>query len=414
MGEPLTVGSLFSGIGGFDLAFRNAGARTAWLVEIEPRCQQVLARHFPDALILSDVREVGAHNLPRVDVISFGSPCQDLSVAGKRAGLDGARSGLFFEAARIIRELRPTFALWENVPGALSSADGRDFGAVLDELAESGAVDLAWRVLDAQWFGVAQRRRRVFLVADFGAERAAEILSVPEGGPWDSPPSREAGARAAASLTAGTAASSGVNRPGRRQEDDVNIVTATVTSKWAKGTGGPSGDECQNIIAFDTTQITSPYDYSNPKPGNPCHPLAATAHPPAIAYQCQGSNVGEMGTLRSGNGHVTGGVPFVTQPAIPILECGARTGTSTDDPRCGIGIGEDGDPMFTLQSSKVHGVASNLAVRRLTPLECTRLQGYPDDWLDGLGLADSAKYRMLGNSVAVPCVEWIARRIANA
>lgn len=176
----VTHGELFAGIGGFSVGLERAGIQTLWRVEIDADCQAVLRRHYPDGLLFSDVREVGAHNLPPVDVITFGSPCQDLSVAGRRAGLGGERSGLFFEAIRIIRELRPTFAVWENVPGALSSNGRRDFGAALDALAESGAMDIAWGVLDAQWFGVAQRRRRVFVVADFAGERAAEVLLAPE------------------------------------------------------------------------------------------------------------------------------------------------------------------------------------------------------------------------------------------
>jgi DNA (cytosine-5)-methyltransferase 1 len=172
----LTFDSLFAGIGGFDLGFERAGMIPVWQVEIDARCRAVTARHWPDAERLKDVREVGANNLLPVDVITFGSPCQDLSVAGKRAGLKGKRSGLFFEAIRIVDELKPAFAVWENVPGALSGHDGRDFRAILAAFRECGARDLAWRTLDTQYFGVAQRRRRVFIVADFGGERAAEIL----------------------------------------------------------------------------------------------------------------------------------------------------------------------------------------------------------------------------------------------
>ena len=170
------VGSLFAGVGGFDMGLEAAGFEVAWQVEIDKDAVSVLERHYPSTLRVRDVREAGAHNLTPVDVIAFGSPCQGFSVAGRGAGLEDARSGLFGEAIRIIRELRPAFALWENVPGAYSANDGRDFGAVLAALADIGALDIAWRVLDAQWFGVPQRRRRIFLVADFGGERAASVL----------------------------------------------------------------------------------------------------------------------------------------------------------------------------------------------------------------------------------------------
>src|SRR5262245_52521261 len=160
-------------MGGFDLGLAAAGLACRWQVEIDPDAGEVLARHFPDTPRLGDVRDCGAHNLAPVDLICFGSPCQDLSVAGRKVGLDGARSGLFFEAARIIRELRPAYALWENVPYALSSNGGRDFGAVLDTLAECGALDIGWRLLDAQYFGLAQRRLRLFVVASFGSGAGA-------------------------------------------------------------------------------------------------------------------------------------------------------------------------------------------------------------------------------------------------
>lgn len=179
----MTLGSLFAGIGGFDLGFERAGFKTLWQCEIDKAAQGVLRRHFPDAKLHSDVREVGAHNLEPVDVLTFGSPCQNLSRGGDRTGLSGDRSVLFHEAIRVIRELRerygkPDFAIWENVPGAFSSNGGGDFAVVLQELADIGTLDIAWRVLDSQGFGVPQRRRRIFLVADFGGERAAEVLDL--------------------------------------------------------------------------------------------------------------------------------------------------------------------------------------------------------------------------------------------
>lgn len=167
-----TFGSLFAGVGGFDLGFEAAGWECRWQVEWDARCRSVLARHWPDVTKYGDVRDV--HDLKSVDCILYGFPCQDLSVAGKRAGLDGERSGLFFEATRIIREMReatdgryPTWAVAENVPGLLSADGGAAMGRCLDELADCGAVGIEWAVLDAQHFGVPQRRRRVFIVAWF-------------------------------------------------------------------------------------------------------------------------------------------------------------------------------------------------------------------------------------------------------
>ena len=206
MTNNLTLGSLFDGIGGFPYAASFYGIRTLWASEIVPECISVTKRHFPDMEHVGDITKLHGGELPPVDIITFGSPCQDLSVAsGKRLGLAGERSGLFLEAIRIIREMQeatngqyPKFAIWENVPGALSSSSRRDFKAVLEAFTEAevpmpgsgqwanagmvrgGGADLAWCVYDAQHFGTAQRRRRIFLVADFRGERAGEILFVPK------------------------------------------------------------------------------------------------------------------------------------------------------------------------------------------------------------------------------------------
>ena len=192
------VGSLFSGIGGFELPAQWHGAKVIWQSEIEPWACEILKAHFPDAIQLGDIQNIDGALIPPVDIITFGSPCQDISVVGKRAGLTGARSRLFMEAVRIIREMRkatngkyPEFAVWENVPGAFSSNKGHDFQAVLEEITEGeipmpksgrwatagmvrgGTADVSWRVLDAQCWGVPQRRKRVYLVADYRGQRSA-------------------------------------------------------------------------------------------------------------------------------------------------------------------------------------------------------------------------------------------------
>ncbi len=204
--EQLTLGSLFDGIGGFPYAASFYGIRPLWASEIIPECISVTQKHFPEMEHVGDITKLYGGTLPPVDIITFGSPCQDLSVAsGKRLGLAGERSGLFLEAVRIIREMQeatngeyPKFALWENVPGALSSSSRRDFKAVLEAFTEAEVpmpgsgrwanagmvrgrgVDLAWCVYDAQYFGTAQRRRRIFLIADFRGQRSGEILFVPK------------------------------------------------------------------------------------------------------------------------------------------------------------------------------------------------------------------------------------------
>ena len=188
IGMKLTIGSLFAGVGGFDAGFRRAGFDTRWCVEWDEKAQSVLRRHFQEAKIFGDVTKVTADDLGYVDVVTYGFPCQDVSVAGKRAGMTGkTRSGLFYEATRLICELNPRFCLFENVPGLLSSNEGRDFGNALRELAQIGYGTTHYWTLDSQWFGVAQRRRRVFGLSsrkvepDFAVRCAEAIQAVSEG-----------------------------------------------------------------------------------------------------------------------------------------------------------------------------------------------------------------------------------------
>lgn len=213
MSKQITLGSLFDGIGGFPLSGMMCGVEPLWASEIEPFPIAVTMNRFPNMKHLGSVTDIKGDQIEPVDIITFGSPCQDLSVAGKQAGIhEGARSNLFFEAVRIIKEMRehdrstgrtgfdvrPRFAVWENVPGAFSSGKGKDFQAVLQTLCEvsdpdvsiplveggwskSGCIvgkgySVAWRVYDAQYWGVPQRRKRIYLVADFASERAGEIL----------------------------------------------------------------------------------------------------------------------------------------------------------------------------------------------------------------------------------------------
>lgn len=198
----MRFGSLFAGVGGFDLGLEAAGWECCWQVEKNKSCQQTLAYHWPQVPRWGDIQDVDGSKLPVVDVIVFGSPCQDMSTSGRRAGLDGSRSNLFYEATRVIEEMRhatggtfPRYAVWENVVGALTSTNGDDFEAVLKEMADIGANHIEWSVLDAQFFGVPQRRRRIFVIAGFDPPNETgsrkQILSVGESSVRDS----EAGRR---------------------------------------------------------------------------------------------------------------------------------------------------------------------------------------------------------------------------
>lgn len=231
MPKELTLGSLFDGIGGWQLAAVHAGVRPVWSSEIEQFPMQVTKKWFPNTKQLGDITKLDGAKLEPVDIICAGSPCQDLSIAGKREGLKGERSGLFVTAINIVRRMRlatggqyPRFFVWENVPGAFSSNSRQDFRAVLEEIgqtavpmpesdrwASAGMVrtetcDIAWRVLDAQYWGVPQRRKRIFLVADFAKKGrcAGEILFEREGVPRDSAEGKEAGKRVAKGTQGGT------------------------------------------------------------------------------------------------------------------------------------------------------------------------------------------------------------------
>jgi len=181
--DKLTGVSLFAGVGGFDLAMERNGVDVVANIEIDKQCQQVLAKHFPNAKQFSDITDVKGSDLiatgfkPNRGIITGGFPCQDLSVAGKRRGLAGERSGLFWEIARLIEETKTEWFILENVPGLLTSNKGKDFGMVIGTMADIG-YSLAWRVLDAQHFGVPQRRRRVFIVGRRSGDQlsAAEVL----------------------------------------------------------------------------------------------------------------------------------------------------------------------------------------------------------------------------------------------
>ena len=220
----MKVLSLFSGVGGFDMGLENAGMETVFQCEWDKHANSILYKHWPDVPKWDDVSTLtGKHILahaPVVDVVAWGSPCQDLSVAGKRAGLEGGRSSLFHEGIRIIKELQeetngqyPRISIWENVVGALNSNGGADFGIILNEMAEAGAVAVEWSVLDAQYFGIPQRRRRVFVVAIFDPVLASRcpspLLPVSESLPGHLAKGKQARKGAATTLTESTGTDGG-------------------------------------------------------------------------------------------------------------------------------------------------------------------------------------------------------------
>lgn len=448
----MRVGSLFSGIGGLDLGLERAGMDVRWQCEIDKAARSVLRRHFPDATLYDDVTTFGGDGEP-VDLICGGFPCQDLSVAGRRAGLAGERSGLFYEFMRIASELAPRWLLIENVPGLLSSNGGRDMGAVLGTLGELG-YGWAYRVLDAQYFGVAQRRRRVFIVGCLGdAARATQVLFEPESCSGDSPPRREAGTR----VTGGVAAclNSGGNNGGFRTEPGEHLTT--VVGALACNTG-PNGHDAGNLMcnqAVDAGHIMPVA--ATPEAHSPrydhwtetfvTHPLTSEGHDasedgtgrgtPLVMAPAFSKRPGQqIATREDGLSYaLTSGEPprvlsiaqnqrgeLRTGDVSPALQCGGgkpgqkypcvafepgsvarNAGPAGESPQCPTLRSHMGDNQ--------PAVREGMAVRRLTPTECERLQGFPGGWTEGQ--ADSARYRQLGNAVCVPVAEWIGRRIVE-
>jgi len=369
----VTYGSVCSGIEAVTAAWHQLGYRPAWFAEVAPFPSAVLAHHYPGVTNHGDFTRLLRAPPAAVDVLAGGTPCQSFSRAGLRGGLCDPRGNLALAYVALAGLLRPRWVVWENVPGVLSADRGDAFRCLLSALVEVG-YGVCWRVLDAQWFGLAQRRERVFVVGYHGGDwrPAAAVLLEPEGVRRDSPPRREAGARVTGALGTGTPGGGGW-RVGAGED----IAGTLDCSRPGREGGKPPAVAFQchnsNPIPFDTTQVTSAANRSHPAPGDPCHPLAARAHAPAVAFQASQTGCREYaaaGTLRAS--------------------------------------GPDHDPVGT--RSRVGNM-----VRRLTPRECERLQGFPDDYTlvpyRGKPAADGHRYHALGNSMAVPVMAWIGRRL---
>lgn len=494
MKEEITLGSLFDGSGGFPLGGMLAGIKPVWNSEIEPFCVRVTEKRLTEVQHYGDVSTLNGAELPPVDIITFGSPCQDLSVAGKRNGLDGSRSGLFHEAVRIIREMRcatddtyPRFIVWENVPGAFSSNNGEDFRTVLEEICKikddsisvprppdkwtkAGEIvgedfSVAWRTLDAQYWGVPQRRKRIYLVADFDGQRAGSILFESEGlsgysaegfRAWQRTACRTENSTGTADkrliesagfCTEHSAQSHGIgyeeekaptvraskvpaavmleNHPtDSRMKICEDGLCQTLTSRM--GTGG------NNVPCLLAYGICGKYSNSmmsdNPHSG---FYQAETSRTLDTSDQSPTKNQGGMAVIQPV--YATSKLNFHAR----VAENFAETLVATDY--------KDPPTVF---------FAHDYIVRRLTPTECARLQGFPDWWCNNLGSenttkeeidrwteifethrkivnpdtkpksrnaiikwlknphSDSAEYKMWGNGVALPCVYFVLSGIA--
>jgi DNA (cytosine-5)-methyltransferase 1 len=379
-----------SGIEAASVAWHPLGWSAAWLSEIEAFPSAVLAHHYPETTLYGDFTKI--KDPERINLLVGGTPCQDFSVAGLRAGLDGARGNLTLEFLRLVDQLQPKWIVWENVPGVLSIDRGRTFGKFLGALGQLG-YGLAYRVLDAQYFGVPQRRRRVFVVGYLGDwRRAAAVLFERHCLSGYPPPSREAGKGATHDLAPSlTSSGRGVERGGDSRGQDP-VVAMCLN---AKGGMGRIDAESETFIA--RALRGEGFDASEDGTGRGT-PLVAI-------HENQRGEISindTVGALNKGGGKPGQGYPAVfgisNQPTPKYAE----------------------DLMPTLNAHNRGGgaqeaVAQMAAVRRLTPKECCRLQGFPDDYLDiqyrGKPAADGPKYKALGNSMAVPVMSWIGERI---
>jgi DNA (cytosine-5)-methyltransferase 1 len=511
--------SLFSGVGGFDLGLENAGMETVFQCEWDKHATKILERHWPHVPRWDDVSTLtGEHILrhaPVIDVVAWGSPCQDLSVAGKRAGLRGARSGLFHEGVRIIKELRsltngkyPRISIWENVAGALSSGAGADFGQVLTEMDEAGTCFSEWRILDAQYFGVPQRRRRVFLISVFDTATAARcpdpLLPVREGVQWHPQTSNQARqtttSETSASFGSGsyggwTPTDTAITLSQRDHKGSMTMVVGSLAARDYKGVGNQYVDEGE--LVTEPVLLTM----REGKPGGGKRPLLSTdkslslrtgneqtlfapVEDPILfenSYRdaARIATEGVTNTLSAKMGTGGNNTPMV---AFPIQD-----GREMEKNQNGIGVADDGTPAYTLDQTGAQAVAysvredakantfsateldranalsalrpspqshhaqmfiaegteavafdgynqtisdvsqtiradksdgdhvgmtfhqATMAVRRLTPLECERLMGWPDDWT--AGQSDTHRYKQCGNGVASPVAQWIAEQL---
>ena len=427
MSDDPTFLSLFAGIGGFDLALERTGFRCVGQVELDPFCQRVLALRWPDVPRWADIRAFAhqerdgrrrsvagtgggeralsngfeRHPGSHVDLLTGGFPCQGASVAGKRLGLADDRTALFWEIIRIQKIIQAPWALLENVPGLRSVTRGRDFETVLAALTECWPV-VGWRTLDSRFFHVPQRRERIFFMCGPDAARVASVLFEPESGAGDPPAGREAGADVARALAVGTGSAG--------YRFDPNGETY-VTALRHLGSGGPDDNEAQGGHLIVSDPVTgSPYADNEAQHRK----LIVSGLAATLDQRGRGPTDSVMMNL-------------VTHTLSAEGADASEDGTGRGMPLVAVGINASG-LRGRQPGSAATFVAPEMTVRRLTPTECARLQGFPDGWCclcqplenwaadpelaaDRCRCPDGPQYRAYGNAVTVPVVEWIGRRL---
>jgi len=365
--------SVCSGVEAATVAWHSLGWQPVAFSEIEPFPSAVLAHHYPNVPNLGDMTKFKDWNLNEsIDILVGGTPCQSFSVAGLRKGLEDPRGNLALTYVGILDKFKPKWFIWENVPGVLSSNGGRDFGSFLGAVVELG-YGFAYRVLDAQNFGVPQRRRRVFVVGCLGG--------------WDS---------AAKVLFESESLSGDIKQSRKKREDIASFVESSfgqyredVIAGTTKASGGVLGGGSETFL---TVYENHPSDSRVKDMGDVCQTVTST--------------------WGSGGGNI----PFVqnTTYGLPGNWIGRKpeNGGNATTPMDNVA------PCLT--KTDIHGVNHNMAVRRLTPVECERLQGFPDNYTQipwnkkvAIGCPDGLRYKAMGNSMAVPVMNWIGARIHN-
>ena len=461
----LTYASLCDGIGAVHVAWAPLGWRCTWTSEIEPFACAVVEHHWnlPDLGDMTQLTEEHIHGGNQLDLIVGGTPCQSFSLAGLRKGLDDPRGNLALVFLRIVDMARPRWVVWENVPGVLSSSGGRDFGSFLGALGQLG-YGFCWRILDAQFLGVPQRRRRVFVVGYFGNWRpAAAVLLEPTCLRGNSAPRRKTRTSVARALTSSTGGASAKERQltfvdaggkplnalcfgGGNTAGEIDVATCLThhhtRQDFDTETFAVVGPLCSHSAehghAMTTQQaveaghiVTHPMAFDCKQDGRGAEDLAPTLR--AMGHNASHANAGgQIGVAyafqprigRSGRGQPSDVVPALggasagagaTSDSRPCVAVSLKLDNGSAQPLGGVEV----TPTIR-QGAGPNGTANvavyaGYAVRRLTPRECERLQGFPDDYtliqFRGKPAADGPRYRALGNSMAVPVMRWIGRRI---
>lgn len=372
---------LFSGIGGFHLGLERAGFEVnAFNSEVDKYAIETYKNNFKDSTYVGSVTDVRAEQLPRIDGITFGSPCQDFSLAGKRKGLDGGRSSLILEAIRLIEECRPSFFIWENVKGTFSSNNRRDFAAILQAFANIGGYRLEWQLLNTKWF-LPQNRERVYLVGYIANGSGGQIFPIGEN-------------------------NSKASKLQRQQAD-----TCTLTARYygAQATGSyiverKFNEEEIRVGTLCANYARNPTDGSYVKQINPSKESGGKQpYQQNRIYDTSGLSP----CLLKDKADII--IKTNTKKGYDTLKPGdslnyAQPTSKTRRGRVGKGIAQ------TLDTGVQQAVYTD-RLRRLTPIECERLQGFPDNWTEGV--SDSQRYKMLGNAVTVDVVQEIGSRLIN-